>query len=251
MDRRPLGNTGLNVTPIGFGAFKIGRNEGIKYPRKYELPSDKDADKILHAMLDLGIGYIDTAPAYGESERRIGDALHARRHEFTLSTKVGETFDAGVSRYDFATPAVTQSLERSLRRLRTDHVDLLLIHSNGDDERILRETDIVATMQRFRGRGLARAIGFSGKTNAGLRLALDWADAIMVEYHAEHVEHLAVMRDARTRGVGVIVKKGLASGRHAPGEALRFAFASGCTDSVVVGSLNVEHMRANLAALRA
>lgn len=246
MDPRPLGNTGLTITPIGFGAFKIGRNVGAKYPAGYDLPSDDDARRILNAMLDLGVGYIDTAPAYGLSEARIGDALHHRRDQFTLSTKVGETFEDGRSTYDFSGSAINRSVERSLERLRTDRVDLLLIHSDGNDAHILEHTDAVAALHRLRERGLTRAIGFSGKTTDGFRAALDWADAIMVEHHAEHTQHLDVMRLAHEQGVGVIVKKGLGSGRHASSEAIRFVFDTGCVDSLVVGSLNVGHMQANI-----
>src|SRR5260370_40863961 len=133
MTRRPLGKTGLAITPIGFGAFKIGRNEKTKYGQAYALPDDRTVAGLLNGILDLGIAYIDTAPAYGLSEQRIGRAIAHRRNEFTLSTKIGETFENGQSHYDFPAAAVRSSVERSLRRLRTDSLDVVLLHSNGDD----------------------------------------------------------------------------------------------------------------------
>src|SRR5687768_4809484 len=101
MQHRILGKTGRLVSPIGFGAFKIGRNQGIKYPSGYALPDDVAVERLLNGVLDLGINLIDTAPAYGISEQRIGQFLSHRRNEFTLSTKVGETFEDGHSRYEY------------------------------------------------------------------------------------------------------------------------------------------------------
>ena len=69
---RPLGGTGFSISPIGFGAFKIGRNQKTKYAAPYDLPSDEQVSELLNGLLDLGINYIDTAPAYGTSEERIG-----------------------------------------------------------------------------------------------------------------------------------------------------------------------------------
>ncbi|MBM4007813.1 MAG: aldo/keto reductase, partial [Planctomycetes bacterium] len=92
MPIRCAGRLPRPVTSIGWGAFKIGRNEGIKYPTPYDLPSDETATRLIHAVIDTGIGVIDTAPAYGLSEARLGAALGARRAEIFLSTKVGERF---------------------------------------------------------------------------------------------------------------------------------------------------------------
>jgi aryl-alcohol dehydrogenase-like predicted oxidoreductase len=75
MQDRTLGRSGIRVSPLGFGAFKIGRNQGIKYPSSYDLPDEKSVSRLLNELLDLGITYIDTAPAYGLSE----DALDQSR----------------------------------------------------------------------------------------------------------------------------------------------------------------------------
>src|SRR5262245_47651520 len=100
MVRRPLGRTGIQLSPIGFGAFKIGRNQGIKYAQEYNLPSEEDVERLIAGILDLGINYIDTAPAYGTSEERLGRVLGKfRRDDLIVSTKVGETFADGRSTY--------------------------------------------------------------------------------------------------------------------------------------------------------
>jgi aryl-alcohol dehydrogenase-like predicted oxidoreductase len=248
---RELGRTGLRLSAIGYGGFKIGRNQGIKYPRGYDLPDARTVGILLNSLVDLGVTYIDTAPAYGSSEERIGATLHHRRHELVISTKVGETFARGRSTYDFSPPFIRRSLETSLNRLRTDAVDILFIHSDGRDLAIIRETEAVPTLQRLRRDGLVRAIGFSGKTVAGARAALDWADAIMVTYHAEDRSHEAVIEEAARRGVGVVVKKGLGSGQLPADAALRFLLGTSpvasAMASVVVGSLSLEHMARNVS----
>ena len=249
MVHRRLGRTGRHVSPIGFGAFKIGRNQGIKYASAYDLPDDDDVAALLDGVLELGINLIDTAPAYGLSEERLGRALGHRRHDFVLSTKAGELFEDGRSTYDFTNSGIRRSVQRSLRRLRTDFVDVLLIHSDGDDAEVLLRTDAVATVLELRDAGLARAVGFSGKTVEGARAALVWADVIMVEYHPDDRSHEPVIAEAGAADVdaGVIVKKGLASGRLAPDVALPFILDNPNVASVVIGGLNLAHLQQNIA----
>lgn len=244
---RSLGKTGLMVGPIGFGAFKIGRNQKTKYPLAYELPDEAAADRLLNELLDLGVHYFDTAPAYGLSEERIGAAISKRRREFVLSTKVGETFAGGVSTYDFSRNAVHASLRRSLTRLKTEAVDVLFVHAPADDLRVLLETDVVEALRELKDQGLTRAIGFSAKTQEAALRALDWADALMVEYHRDDQAMAGVIEQAASRRVGVVVKKALASGTLPAADALRFVLANPAVSSVVVGTLNLAHMRSNVA----
>lgn len=246
MDQRRLGSHGPLVGPIGFGAFKIGRNEQTKYGTDYPLPDDEAVSHLLNELLDMGVNYIDTAPAYGLSEERIGRAVGHRRSEFTLSTKIGEVFENGVSTYDFSAAAIELSIERSLRRLRTEVLDCVFIHANADDLAILRDTPAVATLQRLRDRGVTRQIGLSAKTVAGAHESLGWADVLMVEYHLEDRSQEAVIAAAHAAGLGVVVKKALASGRLPPAEGLRFVLGNPGVTTTVIGTLNVNHMRANL-----
>ncbi len=248
MELRTLGRCGLQVSPIGFGAFKIGRNVGIKYAQSYPLPEPHAVDRLLNGALDLGICYIDTAPAYGLSEERIGRSLAVRRDEYVLSSKVGETFEDGRSTYDFSAAAIEASVHRSLERLRTTAIDLLFIHSDGRDLEILEHSDAVPTLLRLKEQGAARAVGFSGKTPEGALAALSWADALMVTYHQTDRSHEEAMRRAAAAGVGVVVKKGLASGRLDAAAAIRFALRQETVASLVIGSLSLEHLKANIAA---
>ncbi|MCC7420829.1 MAG: aldo/keto reductase [Planctomycetaceae bacterium] len=247
--RRPLGSTGLEVCPIGFGAFKIGRNEKTKYPGQYALPTDEESGKLLHAVLDLGINWIDTAPAYGLSEERVGRHLASRRDEVVLSTKVGEDFEQGESRYDFSADAMQRSIDRSLKRLRTDLVDILFLHVRGDDVETLQSSDAVAVLKEAKAAGKTRAIGLSPKTIEAARLALDWADVLMVEFHLQDQSFAPVIAEAAQRGIGVVVKKGLASGHLPPSEAVRFVLSTVGVAGMTIGSLNVEHLRQNLEAV--
>ena len=244
---RELGRTGLNLSPLGFGAFKIGRNQGTKYATSYELPDDASVSVLLNSILDLGCNVIDTAPAYGLSEQRIGATLSHRRSEFVLSTKVGETFENGKSTFDFSADSVRRSLERSLRLLKTDLLDIVFIHSNGDDRRILEETDTADILQEFRARGLIRAIGMSGKTVEGATLALTWADALMVEYHLNDTSHDVLIEQARMKGVAVYVKKGLSSGALPASAAIPFILRNSGVTTLVVGGLSLDHFRENWA----
>jgi aryl-alcohol dehydrogenase-like predicted oxidoreductase len=253
MTHRSLGRTGLDVSPIGFGAFKIGRNQNVKYPSAYDLPDDQAVDRLLNGVLDCGVNLIDTAPAYGLSEERIGRAIAQRRDEFVLCTKVGETFriddETGrpISTYDFSEQTIRASVERSLSRLRTDSIDILLLHSDGRDLFILNQTDAIASLMRLKEDGLVRCIGLSGKTAAGHSAALDWADVIMVEYHAGNRSEEVVIAEAATAGVGVLVKKGLAAGHLPPAPGIRFVLSNPDVASLVIGGLNLDHIRENIA----
>lgn len=253
MTSRTLGRTGLDVSPIGFGAFKIGRNQNVKYPNGYDLPSDQAVDRLLNGVLDCGINLIDTAPAYGLSEERIGRAIARRRDEFLLCTKVGETFriddETGrpISTYDFSEQTIRASVERSLSRLRTDAIDILLLHSDGRDLFILNQTDAISSLMRLKEDGLVRCIGLSGKTAAGHSAALDWADVIMVEYHAGNRSEEVVIAEAATAGVGVLVKKGLAAGHLPPAPGIRFVLSNPDVASLVIGGLNLDHIRENIS----
>lgn len=242
----PRSFSNLAINPIAFGAFKIGRNVKTKYPAAYDMADLKTVDQLLNTILDLGINLIDTAPAYGESESRIGQVISHRRDEFLLSSKVGETFHDGQSHYDYSAQVVRTSVHESLKRLRTDHLDFVFIHSNGDDQRIMNETDCVATLQSLREQGMIHHIGMSGKTVTGAAAALAWADALMVEYHMNDTSHEEVIARARRQGAAVLVKKGLASGNIPAATAIPFVLKNSSVTSLVIGTLNVDHMRENL-----
>ncbi|MFO1021820.1 MAG: aldo/keto reductase [Planctomycetales bacterium] len=243
---RSLGHTGLQVSPLGLGAFKIGRNEKIKYPQPYDLPDEQTTARLLNGVLDLGINLIDTAPAYGLSEERIGRHLRTRRSEFLLSTKVGETFENRTSTYDFTAAGIRTSIARSLQRLQTNVLDIVLIHAPAEDLKVLNETPVVETLQQLKDAGDIQAIGFSGKTVAAATQALEWADLLMVEYHSQDQSHASVIAEASRKGVGVFIKKGLAAGHLPPAEAIPFVLNTPGVTSLVLGGLSLNHLTENV-----
>lgn len=246
MEQRQLGRCGLSVSVIGYGAFKLGRNEGIKYAEGYALPSEAEAVRLLHAVLDLGVTLVDTAPAYGLSEARVGAALQGRRDRVVLTTKVGETFGPEGSRYDFTRAAIERSLSESLRTLRTDRLDIVFIHAHARDLDILTTSDAVETLLDARQRGWTRAIGLSVKTLEAGRAALAWADVLMVEYSPQEQSLLPLLEEAAAAGVGVVIKKGLGSGRLNPADAIPFVLAAPGVGSLLISGLNLDHFRENV-----
>ncbi len=251
--RRTLGNTGIEISALGLGTVKLGRTQGVRYPQPFELPDDRAARALLDAAQDLGINLLDTAPAYGESEERLGRLLAGNRHRWVLSTKVGEEFANGESRFDFSARHTRASIERSLRRLRTDVIDIALVHSDGDDLGILQSAGALDTLRDLQREGLVRACGMSTKTVAGGLAAARECDVLMVAYSLADHSQQAVLDACHAAGTGVLVKKALDSGHLAdenPGKALSDALRQAGTDSVVVGTLSPDHLRANAAAIR-
>lgn len=256
LPQRPLGRTGLSVPALGFGTVKLGRNAAVKYPHGYELPDEETAARILHRALDLGLTLLDTAPAYGLSEERIGRHLAARRREFVLVTKVGEEFDpqAGRSHHDFSPAAVLRSVERSVARL-GGPVDVLLVHADDADVERAGDARLVDALERAKAQGLTKAIGFSGKTREGASpgnaAAMSWADVLMVEYHQQASAIASLLEECALRRIGVLAKKILGAGRFPPEEAIRFALGHPAIDCAVVGGLNLTHLEANANVARA
>ena len=278
MDMRPLGRTGLRVSAIGLGTVKIGRTKGLKHPGAAPvLPSDEQATELIRTAAELGINLIDTAPAYGRSEERIGAIMAANnwfggRDSWVVCTKAGEEFDdeTGISAHDFSPEAIRASVDRSLRRLRVDVLDVVLIHSDGRDEWILEQSGALDALRDLKTAGKIRAVGASTKTVDGgfsaIRSTRGRADVVMLTYNPRDREELPVIQSAALRSVGVLVKKALVSGRldhitnrlaidgpeaEDPAQAaLRFALARPGVSSVVVGTSRPEHLRTNAAAVR-
>ena len=250
MLKRPLGNSGLAVSPLGLGTVKFGRNSGVKYPRPFELPSDAQIADLLALAHSLGINLLDTAPAYGASEERLGEAIAGNRERWLLCTKAGEEFIDGRSRYHFGEDYVLRSVANSLRRLRTDYLDLLLVHADGRRVAEIEAAGAFRALRRLRREGVVKAIGFSAKGIADGRAAMKHGDVLMCTVNAGYQEELPLVAECATAGVGVLVKKPLASGLEtAPRRAIARIAALPGVASVVVGTLNAEHLAANAAAV--
>jgi len=245
LQKRRLGHTDIEVSVIGLGTVKFGRKQGVKYPLPFELPSDNQIENLLAVSRHLGINLLDTAPAYGLSEERLGKCLQGQRHDWVISTKVGETFADGLSTFDFSKAAITESIECSLERLQTDYLDIVLVHSSGDDERIILEDRVFETLSTLKTAGKIRAIGCSTKTVAGGFLSVDHADVVMVTYHPECTDDKTVIQYAHQKQKGVLIKKALASGHinRPVADSLRFVLKEPGVTSVIVGTINEMHLR--------
>jgi aryl-alcohol dehydrogenase-like predicted oxidoreductase len=240
---RPLGRTGLVVSPIGLGTTKLGRNTDVKYPEGFALPSDKTVRDLLEASLALGINLIDTAPAYGESEQRLGAFIEANRERIVLCTKCGEQYSGGVSTYDFSAAAIGASVEESLRRLRTDHLDILLLHSHGRDLEILTQTDVLEALGRLKKAGKTRAVGISAKTEAGIARACETLDVVMAPFNEKETSLSEALKNAHGRGLGVLAIKGLYSGHLEAASAIEFVLKQSFIDALILGTINTAHLK--------
>lgn len=249
MTLKELGDTGILVSPIGLGTTKFGRNVGVKYPQAFDLPDEADLAALLAVAKDLGVNVIDTAPAYGVSEERLGRLLAGQRKDWVIVGKVGEEFEGGVSSHAFTPEHFEMSVMRSLERLKTDYIDVLLIHSDGNDLDILGDEALIDVMRGFKQRGLVRAIGASTKTALGGIKALELMDVVMASYNPDYTDELPVLEYAAAHGKGVLLKKVLSSGHNlAVKDALAFALSSPAVASAVIGTINAGHLKANVGA---
>jgi aryl-alcohol dehydrogenase-like predicted oxidoreductase len=252
---RPLGSTGLQLSALGLGTVKIGRNEQVKYPTTFSIPDDVAVSRLLAQAHELGINLIDTAPAYGNSEERLGQLL-PKRQDWVLVTKVGEEFIAGKSVFDFSAAHTRASIERSLKRLQTDYLDIVLIHSDGDDEKLLADGACIAMLRDCQQQGLIRAIGMSTKTIAGGLRAVDMLDVVMVTCNLQQQDQ-AVIDLAQARNKGALIKKGLMSGhvqdasRDLVKENMVLNFSQPGITSMIIGTINPQHLASNVATAKA
>jgi aryl-alcohol dehydrogenase-like predicted oxidoreductase len=242
MVRRQLGRTGFSVSSIGLGTTKLGRNTDVKYPASFELPSDDQVATLLESAGRLGVNLMDTSPAYGESEQRLGSFVASHRSEIVLCTKCGEQYENGRSIYDFSAPAVVGSVERSLRRLRTDHIDLLLLHSDGRDFEILTQTDALEALVKLKKLGKIRAAGISAKTVSGILEAARTLDVVMAPFSEKESRLGDALTTAHDNGLGILAIKGLFSGHLDARSAIEFVLRHQFIDTLVVGTINPNHL---------
>jgi aryl-alcohol dehydrogenase-like predicted oxidoreductase len=253
LELRPLGGTGIEVSPLGLGTVKFGRNQQVKYPQAFAIPDDQAVRSLLHQSLELGINLIDTAPAYGSSQQRLGKLLPGPREQWVIVSKVGEFFEGGRSRFDFSFHTTQQVVRESLRTLNTDYIDVVLIHSDGDDLRILEQEGAADALREMKEQGLIRAHGMSSKTlEGGLRVVAEM-DVVMATCNPGYPDELPVLAAAAEQGKGVLIKKGLQSG-HIGGadgveESMRFVFSQPGVSSMIVGTINPQHLADNVTML--
>ena len=209
--RRALGSTGETVTTLGYGALEI------QGPPRGPAMTDVDVGSLLHKVLDAGINLIDTSIEYGRSEELIGRHIGARRDEYFLASKCGCHLalpDDATPPYphDYSAANVRAGVEQSLRRLRTDHLDLVQVHMS--PARTQMEADgTIDEMLRLREEGKIRFLGISGiEPNLTDHIDMGVFDVFQVPYSALQRDHEDLISCAAQRGAGVLVRGGTARG---------------------------------------
>lgn len=242
----------FNISPLGLGTVKLGRNQGVKYPSAFELPSDAEAKELLATAKSCGINLIDTAPAYGSSEERLGELLKGQREDWVIVSKAGEEFDNGESNFDFRPEHIRKSVERSLKRLNTDYIDMLLLHSDGNDLDVISQGGLEA-LAELKQAGLIRATGMSTKTVAGGIAAAKQSDCVMVTYNLNETAEAEVLDFCAANHKTALIKKALASGHIAHNnqasgvaESMQFVFSHPGASAAIIGTINLKHLVGNV-----
>lgn len=250
--KRQMGSTGIEVSVLGLGTVKLGRNRQVKYPAGFTIPNDNEVRDLLALSQDLGINFIDTAPAYGNSEERLGQ-LMTNPNDWVIMTKVGEIFENGKSSFDFSAEHTRMSVERSLKRLKRNSLDMVLVHSNGDDMHIINNEGALEELDKLKQQGLIKSYGMSTKTVEGGMWIVENTDVVMATLNLCDEHDLPVIARAHELNKGVVVKKGLQSGhadQSAGGggveQAFNYIFGHAGVSSVIVGTINSKHLRQNI-----
>ena len=221
----------------------------------FTIPDDKQAGNLIALASDLGINLIDTAPAYGNSEERLGKLLKGRRQDWVICSKVGEEYNAGESFFDFSAKHTRASIERSLQRMHTDFIDMVLIHSDGNDLNVINNEQALDELERCKKEGLIRAYGVSTKTVDGGIAAAQKSDAVMATFNLSYTGEKDVIDYCAANNKGLLIKKAFASGHlcldgEDPAQkSMDFIFSHAGISSVIVGTINPEHLRANVEAV--
>jgi aryl-alcohol dehydrogenase-like predicted oxidoreductase len=212
MRNRQLGRTGFEVSEISLGTVEIGMSYGIAENGDVPAPDEAASSRLLNTALDLGVNFIDTARAYGESEAIIGRALRSRRREFVLTSKV-----LSLHGQDLPTAEVqnrtTDSVRESLRLLQTDHIDLMMIHCRATE--VLPDQTVFETLEKLRQTGSIQRIGASvyGEEAAIAAMEHGGYDCLQIAYSVldRRFESRALAVAKRT-GVGLVARSVLLKG---------------------------------------
>ena len=255
--RKNIAETGLAVSPLGLGTVKLGRTAGVKYPDSFKIPDDVQTLKLLSEASELGINLIDTAPSYGNSEQRLGQLLPKLNREWVIATKVGELFNADLaqSHYNFTAEFIKQSVVQSLKNLRRDVLDIVLIHSDGNDQHIIQHLGVLEILNDLKQQGLIRATGMSTKTVNGGLLAIQQSDIAMVMHNSGYQDEQAVLDQAATSNKAVFIKKALNSGHLASSSSVTdpvqasfdTIYQNPAVTSIVIGTITPSHLTSNVS----
>ncbi len=269
MEKRQFGKTDMQVSILGCGGVEL---EGHSW---------EEIEQLLRSALDMGVNVIDTAECYGDSEGLIGRAIGSIRDQYYLFTKCGHAVGEELPDLPDWDPRLLEaSIDRSLRRLRTEYVDLIQLHNCPLD--ILNRGDVIKVLQKAQGAGKARYIGYSGD-NEDARYAIRTAffDSVQTSINiADQQEIDFTLPMARERNMGIIAKrpianvawKGASMPRNAYGYSyrerlqtlqydflrdnleqavatvLRFTLSVPGVDVAIVGTSNLDNLRRNVEA---
>jgi aryl-alcohol dehydrogenase-like predicted oxidoreductase len=275
LETRPLGRTGLDVTTLGFGAMELrGAPNGPEI-------SEDDAGRLLNEVLDAGINFIDTSIDYGLSEERIGRHIAHRRSEYVLASKCGCVPGAAMGTDHVHTAAnVRTGVENSLRRMNTDHIDLVQFHRSLTPAEFEKDGALQELM-KLRDEGKVRFLGVSGTVpNIYDQVDMGVFDAFQIPYSVLQLDHEDAIAKASAAGAGIIIRGGVARGGPSdwenrryymlPGSTmrdrweearldelldgisrieftLRFTLSSPELDTTIVGTASLDHLHDNLA----
>lgn len=260
-----LGRTGMEVSQLGFGAMELrGPTSEV---------GDEQAERVLNAVLDAGVTFIDTSPDYGLSEERIGAFISHRRDEFYLATKcgcnIGVDGQSGDPGHLWTAERLHRNIDQSLMRMRTDHVDVLQMHNPSVQE--VGQGGLVEALQEIRKAGKARFIGVSSTAPHLLGFVRMGAfDTFQIPYSALERRHEEMIQEAADAGAGIIIRGGIGKGRRSNEErnaawekarldellgdmnrhefVLRFTLTHPACHTTIVGTADLEHLEANVAA---
>lgn len=280
LQKRLIKRMDTEVTFIGFGALEIGRDWGLGSGNEVQRPDDEVAGKVLNTVLDLGINLVDTANAYFKSEERIGKYLSSRRKEFILASKCGEHSNEPHTYYDYSFKAIKGSIDKSLLLLKTDVIDLMQIHFGPDPEKVLDEGETVAAMKEAQREGKVRFLGASIDGDMATRCIQSGDfDVMQMDYSLLSFWNEKNIKLASEKGIGVLIRGGLSYGKLTArviphlkevdekghikkllelvgndGDALtalalKFLYENQSISSVLAGTKNVNHLKANLQLL--
>jgi aryl-alcohol dehydrogenase-like predicted oxidoreductase len=206
MKLRPFGNTGMNVSEIGLGAWQLANPD-------WGTDDKSEALEIVRKSLEAGCNFFDTAPGYGggRSEELVGHGLKSVRKDVIICTKFGHTAE-GVT--DFSTEAIRPSLEASMKRLQTDYLDIVLMHNPPREMMDGRISAQYEEFEKLKAQGIIRAYGVSLDWREELELVLDTtkSQAAEVFFNALYQETLPAYPKAQAQGMGLIIKVPLDSG---------------------------------------
>ena len=215
MERKTLGNTGIAVSPITIGAWQLGGPlffEGK--PDGHPDPGKENVTRMIHELGDCGINAIDTAEQYsaGESERRVGEALRDRRDRWVVSTKFGYRVGEGNVRIDDSSPeTIMPSLEGSLRRLKTDYIDVYLYHCAPEVEDLLAGR---AMLETAKAQGKIRSYGISTNDTDLLGKMVEVEMVEVIQFQTNLLERVPeVWSLCRKNKIGTQLRGVMAQGR--------------------------------------